>query len=71
MGELLAPVIIMCVFGILDSALKYSPPPPTQEPFLTLTDASGPLQCQVFGALATARCDKPFSPPLAGLPARC
>ena len=49
LGELLAPVIVMLVFGILDAMLKYSPPSATQEPFLSLTSATPtPLECLVF-----------------------
>lgn len=47
-GELLVPALIMLVFGTLDSALKFSPPAPTTEAFVTLKDSSGPLQCKVF-----------------------
>ena len=48
-GELLAPVFIMCLLGIIDRTLKYSPPTPSTSPLLSLTDGN-PLRCYVFGA---------------------
>ena len=47
--ELLAPLVVMCVLGSIDVALKFQPPTATQEPFLTLSSTPpAPLECRVF-----------------------
>ena len=46
--ELIAPLAIMMLIGILDLNIKDGLPDPTSEPFTTFKSEGKPFECKVF-----------------------